>query len=98
MSIEFRSIELLRELTATLSDRHRRDWSNLQAQVTAAHERHERAESTLSGVLTSRSWRMTEFLRRIVAWMRPDPVGGTDTLDQKLSIDESALCPPLDVI
>jgi GT2 family glycosyltransferase/glycosyltransferase involved in cell wall biosynthesis len=95
---EFRSIERLRKLTELLSAQYRADRSDLQAQVAYEHKRYERAESRLSEVLDSRSWRITESLRRLVAWMRQDGVGGPDPLDQKHAIDESVLRPPPDVV
>ena len=98
MRNKFRTIERLRELTEALSDQYRRDRSDLQAQITYEHERHERAESRLSEVLTSRSWRITESLRRIVAWIRRDHTGGREPLDQKHVIDESLLSPPSELI
>ncbi len=98
MRKEFRSIERLRELTKALSDQYRADRSDLQAQVTYEHERHERAETRHSEVLGSRSWRITESLRQMVAWIRRDPVGDIEPLEEKHAIDQSVLRPPPNVV
>ncbi len=98
MRKEFRSIELLRELTAALSAQYRTDRSGLQAQITDTLERHQRAESRLSEVLESRSWRITESLRRIATWIRSDPVARSDSLDGQRSNDKPTLNPPPDVV
>ena len=98
MRKEFRSIELLRELTAALSAQYRSDRSGLQAQITDTLERHQRAESRLSEVLESRSWRITESLRRIATWIRSDPVARSDSLDGQRSNDKPTLNPPPDVV
>ncbi len=98
MRKEFPSIERLREQTASLAEGYRRDRAGLQNQVTYEHGRREKAESKLIGVLRSRSWRITEFLRRLASWFRRDLGGRWDSLDKKHVIDKSVFSPPPDVV
>ncbi len=94
---EFGSIERLRQLSVALSDRYRTDRADLQSQITSGRERHVRVESTLSAVLESRSWRLTESLRRAAAWFRRDPSGDAGIPEPETAIDPCGGNPPRDV-
>ena len=69
------STQLLRNLFKILADQHRPEHADLRAELARERRRREQAESTLSGVLESKSWRLTGPLRRFIYWMRrPDKV------------------------
>ena len=93
MTKEPPSTQLLRNLFRILADQHRVDHADLQAEVARERRQREQAESTLSGVLESKSWRLTAPLRRFIYWMRgPDEVT-SDVVRETVPPETEPGCP-----